>query len=352
MLEVNPFPPAFLHLQVDPPPWAPHHQPHERWPSLSCSLWCRTSDAASFSSTVLAATSLLPHAKVGSHLLAALEFLLSHILDIRGPRSSLHCRPAAEVPMSTGPLTEGSEVAPDIRRPLWWWMHVAKNGCSGRTEVLWPERCPNVGEGGWSGAWGPLSWGSLHCALLLPLRHRGCPAPPLRSSGLQAPPRPVPGVLSTRRWQQCSRGVLSAPPLTRCPAGVTAPCARQWLRGGEASRHAAGGKGRPSWPAQGLPVLHKSMADGQVLPGPCFPTAQRCPWSVERDHLFCTEPRGRGEERAQRPSGYNIGVAWEACWRESLQVSIFKNNDSLVLGQTWTLAHCQELSSRHGYRGS
>ena len=36
MLEVDPLPSALPALRVDPPPLAPHHQPHERWPSLPC----------------------------------------------------------------------------------------------------------------------------------------------------------------------------------------------------------------------------------------------------------------------------------------------------------------------------
>lgn len=39
MLDVSPLPLVLLELQMDPPAWDPHHQPHERWPSLPCSSW-------------------------------------------------------------------------------------------------------------------------------------------------------------------------------------------------------------------------------------------------------------------------------------------------------------------------
>lgn len=46
--------------------------------------------------------------------------------------------------------------------------------------------------------------------------------------------------------------------------------------------------------AQGLPAPHNATVDCQVLHGPSFPPAL----PLERCHLPCTEPRGRGESPA------------------------------------------------------
>lgn len=138
-------------------------------------------------------------------------------------------------------------------------------------------------------------------------REKGCPvgtgtALYLPSRALGSSPLLMPCLgFSRRDGGNPVRGgsvVLSDPPATRRPASGTAPHAREWLRGGKASRHAAVRKGRPRRPAQGLPALHKEVVDCQVWCELFFPVAQPCPWSVERCHLFCTEPRGRGEERA------------------------------------------------------
>ena len=174
-------------------------------------------------------------------------------------------------------------MAHDIRRPLWWQMHVAKYSSSGRwgfcglkDALLWEEEEGWGAEGPFPGDRSPVPFCCLvgtGTALHLPSRALGSSPLPILCLG-------YPG----------QDGGNSDPIRTQFPASGASPCARQWLRGGEASRHPAGGKGRPSQPAQGLPALHKRIADCQVLHGPFFPVPQPCPWSMERCHVFCTEP--------------------------------------------------------------
>lgn len=97
---------------------------------------------------------------------------------------------------------------------------------------------------------------------------------------------------------QEGRGSSVAPPPTRRPASGTAPRVPQWLRGGKASRRPAGGTGSPGRAAQALPEPHKGAVDCQVWCEPFFPSPRPCPGSLDRRHLFCTEPRGRGREGA------------------------------------------------------
>lgn len=68
---------------------------------------------------------------------------------------------------------------------------------------------------------------------------------------------------------------------------------------------------------------------------------KRTPNDAARRHL------GAEGQHLDCSASMTQGAYWD-----SLQVSAFKNNDSWVLGQTGTAAHCQEVSSRDSCRGS
>lgn len=177
MLEVDPLQLVLLDLWVDPPPWAPHHQWHEQWPLLLCGWWCPCWHC------LLQSPVCLLMQKWAATCLAAVDLFVSIICGIQGPWRSANCGPASWIPVFIYRVQNKRRWSDSwYQEATVMVMHVAKHDSSG-SWGCWGLKNALVGEGGGSGlgacSWGPISWGLLPCAILLPLGHRACLPPPL-----------------------------------------------------------------------------------------------------------------------------------------------------------------------------